>query len=106
MAAESALHRGHPIEERWQTPDVPVPQAKAGRQAEHQRLVDAEAAESLATGTAPWQVLLSGRKPEGSGRQGPALPAMDCRQRASSNFLANIVLGTGSTGFVEGLVRP
>jgi hypothetical protein len=30
---------------------------------------------------------------------------MDSRQRASSNFLPNIVLGTGSTGFVEGLVR-
>jgi hypothetical protein len=49
MAAESALHRWHPIEERWETPDVPMPQTKAERQAEHQRLVDAEAAESLAT---------------------------------------------------------
>jgi len=56
MAAESAVHRWHPIEEQWETPDVPMPQTKAERQAEHQRLVDAEAAESLATGVAQWDV--------------------------------------------------
>lgn len=56
MAAESALHRWHPIEEQWETPDVPMPQTKAEREAEHQRLVDAEAAESLATGVAQWDV--------------------------------------------------
>jgi hypothetical protein len=56
MTAESALHRWHPIEERWETPDVPMPQTEAERQAEHQRLADAETAESLATGTAQWDV--------------------------------------------------
>ncbi len=56
MAAESAVHRWHPIEERWETPDVPMPQTEAERQVEHQRLVDAEAAESLATGIAQWDV--------------------------------------------------
>jgi hypothetical protein len=56
MAAESAVHRWHPIEERWETPDVPMPETKAERQAEHQRLVDAEAAESVATGVAQWDV--------------------------------------------------
>ena len=30
---------------------------------------------------------------------------MDFRTRASSNFFSDIVSGTGSTGFVEGLVR-
>jgi len=69
MAAESALHRWHPIEERWETPDVPMPQTKAERQAEHQRLVDAEAAESLATGVAQWEV----RAELGSHRQAVAL---------------------------------
>jgi len=69
MAAESALHRWHPIEERWETPDVPMPQTKAERQAEHQRLVDAEAAESLATGIAQWEV----RAELGSHRQAVAL---------------------------------
>jgi len=69
MAAESALHRWHPIEDRWETPDVPMPQTKAERQAEHQRLVDAEAAESLATGVAQWEV----RAELGSHRQAVAL---------------------------------
>ena len=56
VAAEFAVHRWHPIEERWETPDVPMPETKAERQAERQRLVDAEAAESLATGVAQWDV--------------------------------------------------
>ena len=40
IAAESALHRWHPIEEQRENPDVPVPQTEAGRQAGHQRLED------------------------------------------------------------------
>jgi hypothetical protein len=55
MAAESALHHWHPIEERCETLDVPMPQTKAERQADHQRLVDAEAAESLAAAIAQWE---------------------------------------------------
>ncbi len=55
-AAESALHRWHPIEEQWEDPDVPMPQTTAERQAEHQRLADAQTAESLATGIAQWDV--------------------------------------------------
>jgi hypothetical protein len=55
-AAESVLHRWHPIEERWEDPDVPMPQTRAERQAEHQRLADTETAESLATGKAQWEV--------------------------------------------------
>lgn len=56
IAAESAVHRWHPIEEQWENPDVPVPQTEAERQAEHQRLEDTETAESLATGKAQWHV--------------------------------------------------
>jgi len=56
MTAESAVHRWHPIEERWETPDVPMPQTKDERQAEHERLVADEAAESQATGVAQWDV--------------------------------------------------
>lgn len=55
IEAEFAVHRWHPIEEEWQSPDVAMPQTEAERQAEHQRLEDAETAESLATGTAQWQ---------------------------------------------------
>jgi hypothetical protein len=69
IAAESAVHRWHPIEERWETPDVPMPQTAAERQAEHQRLLQAETAESLATGQAQWEV----RVELGSHRQAVAL---------------------------------
>jgi hypothetical protein len=55
-ATECALHRWHPIEEQWEDPDVPMPQTQAEREAEHQRLVDAETAESLAAGAARWEV--------------------------------------------------
>jgi hypothetical protein len=55
IEAEFALHRWHPIEEDWESPDVAMPQTEAERQAEHQRLEDAETAESLATGTAQWE---------------------------------------------------
>jgi hypothetical protein len=56
LHGESALHRWHPIEEQWEDPGVPVPQTEAERQAEHQRLEDAQTAESQATGIAEWQV--------------------------------------------------
>ena len=68
MAAESALHRWHPIEERWEAPDVPMPQAETERQAERQRLEDAETAESLATGIAQWQVRVELGPPGGRAR--------------------------------------
>ena len=78
IAVESAVHRWHPIEEQWETPDVPMPQTSAEREAEHQRLVDAETAESLAAGAAQWEVRVElgshrqavtlARKLEGEGR--------------------------------------
>ena len=55
IQAEFALHRWHPIEEEWQSPDVAMPQTEAERQAEHQRLEDAETADSVAAGSAGWQ---------------------------------------------------
>jgi hypothetical protein len=55
IGAEFAVHRWHPIEEEWQSPDVALPQTEAERQAEHQRLEDAETAESLAAGAPQWQ---------------------------------------------------
>ena len=53
--AEFALHRWHPIEEEWQSPDVAMPQTEAERHAEHQRLEDTETADSVAAGSAMWQ---------------------------------------------------
>jgi len=55
IQAEFALDRWHPIAEEWQNPDVAMPQTETERQAEHQRLEDAETAESVATGTAQWE---------------------------------------------------
>jgi hypothetical protein len=69
MTAETAVHRWHPIEERWETPDVAMPQTQAERQAEHQRLVDDEAADAKATGLDQWDV----RADLGSHRQAVAL---------------------------------
>jgi hypothetical protein len=69
IAAESAVHRWHPIEEQWEDPGLPMPQTEAEREAEHQRLVDAETAESHAAGVAQWDV----RVELGSHRQAVAL---------------------------------
>ena len=55
IEAEFALHRWHPIEEEWRSPDVAMPQTEAERKAEHQRLEDAETAEAMASGSASWQ---------------------------------------------------
>lgn len=55
IEAQFAVHRWHPIEEEWEDPDVALPRTEAERDAEHQRLEEAETAESLATGTAEWQ---------------------------------------------------
>ena len=56
IEAEFALHRWHPIEEEWQSPDVAMPQTEAEREAEHQRLEAAETVESLDAGTSLFQV--------------------------------------------------
>jgi hypothetical protein len=69
IAAQFAVHRWHPIEEEWESPDVAMPRTEAERQAEHQRLEDAETAESLATGVAQWQA----RVELGSHREAVAL---------------------------------
>ena len=55
IRAEFAVHRWHPIEEQWESPDVAMPQTEAERQAEHQRLEDSETAESVAAGFGRWQ---------------------------------------------------
>jgi hypothetical protein len=54
--AEVALHRWHPLEERWEDASVPLPQTEAARQAEYERLQQDEAEESQQTGLAEWEV--------------------------------------------------
>ena len=40
LAAGSAVHRWHPVEERWEKPDVPMPRTAAAREEAYKRLVD------------------------------------------------------------------
>ncbi len=106
MTAESALHRWHPIEERWETPDVPMPQTEAERQAEHQRLVQAETAESLATGIAQWQV----RVELGSHRQAVTLArTLESEGRAVVRRWRFLVVGASNEDQareIAGQIRP
>jgi hypothetical protein len=53
--AQFALHRWHPIEEEWEDPEVALPRTEAELQAEHQRLDEAETAESVASGVSQWE---------------------------------------------------
>jgi hypothetical protein len=55
IEAHFRLHRWHPLEERWEDPDVAMPRTETERQAEHSRLLADETAESLATGVAQWE---------------------------------------------------
>ena len=71
IEAQFALHRWHPVEEEWESPDVELPRTEAERQAEHQRLEDAETAESISAGVAEWQA----RVELGSHRDAVALAA-------------------------------
>ena len=55
IEAEFALDRWHPIEEEWENAEAAMPRTDAEQQAEHQKLLAAETAESLATGSAQWE---------------------------------------------------
>jgi len=55
LQADFALHRWHPIEEEWEDPEVALPRTEAELQAEHQRIDEAETAESVASGVSQWE---------------------------------------------------
>jgi hypothetical protein len=55
-AAITALERWHPVEQAWKDASVPLPQSEPEARAEHERLQDREAAESLEKGRAEWEV--------------------------------------------------
>ena len=56
LEADIALHRWHPLEERWEDPSIPLPRTDAERQAEYERLQQDEAEESQETRLAEWEV--------------------------------------------------
>ena len=56
IAARVSLHRWHPAEQLWEDPQVPLPRTEEEWRAEHERLQEREAAESLKEGYAHWEV--------------------------------------------------
>ncbi len=56
LEPEVAVHRWHPLEERWEEASVPLPQTEAERRVEHERLEQDETEESQRTGLAEWEV--------------------------------------------------
>jgi hypothetical protein len=56
QAAVTVLERWHPLEQAWKDVSVPLPESEAERRAEHERLQEREAAESLEKGRAEWEV--------------------------------------------------
>jgi hypothetical protein len=55
-AAATSFERWHPVEQEWKDAALPLPQTVDELQAEHERLQEREAAESLARGRAEWEV--------------------------------------------------
>ena len=53
-----SISRWHPVEERWEAPEVPLPRTEAERQAEHDRRQARERAASREAGFPEWEVEL------------------------------------------------
>jgi hypothetical protein len=56
LSALTAFERWHPVEQAWKDPSVPMPRTEEQLEAEHERLQDREAAESLEKGRSEWEV--------------------------------------------------
>jgi hypothetical protein len=50
------LRRWHPIAERWEDPELPLPEGDSAAQAERDELIERERAESQAAGFPEWEV--------------------------------------------------
>jgi hypothetical protein len=55
-SAVTALERWHPVEQAWKDASVPLPESAEEARAEHERMQEREAAESLEKGRAEWEV--------------------------------------------------
>jgi hypothetical protein len=56
LSAVTAFERWHPVEQAWKDPSVPMPRTERELEAEHERLQEREAAESLEKGRSEWEV--------------------------------------------------
>jgi hypothetical protein len=50
------LARWHPVAEAWEDPDDPLPEGEAGREEEHEELIEREQREAQQTGQPEWEV--------------------------------------------------
>ena len=56
VAAATVFERWHPVEQEWRDASLPLPRTEEELRAEHERLQQREAAESLEKGRAAWEV--------------------------------------------------
>jgi hypothetical protein len=56
IAAIATFERWHPVEQEWKDASLPLPRTEEELRAEHERLQEREAAESLEKGRAEWEV--------------------------------------------------
>jgi hypothetical protein len=56
LSALTAFERWHPVEQAWKDASVPMPRTEEQLEAEHERLQEREAAESLEKGRSEWEV--------------------------------------------------
>ena len=56
LSAVTAFERWHPVEQAWKDASVAMPRTDEQLEAEHERLQEREAAESLETGRSQWEV--------------------------------------------------
>jgi hypothetical protein len=56
LSALTAFERWHPVEQAWKDPSVPMPRTEEQLEAEHERLQEREAAESLEKRRSEWEV--------------------------------------------------
>jgi hypothetical protein len=56
LSALTAFERWHPVEQAWKDASVPMPLTEVELEAEHERLQQREAAESLEKGRSQWEV--------------------------------------------------
>ena len=59
LGARIALERWHPVEQDWHDAGIPLPQTDEEIRAEHELQQEREAAQSLASGEAEWEVRVS-----------------------------------------------
>jgi hypothetical protein len=56
LSALTAFERWHPVEQAWKDASVPMPRTEEQLEAEHERLQEREATESLEKGRSQWEV--------------------------------------------------